>query len=81
MLPRERASQHQVEVELRISAEHSSVSSDEARKIFSWLDCAVMEDVRPVDPQARKQLLKQYWFRWDSIEKCAVIAFIDNVNF
>jgi len=81
MLPTERASQYQIEIELRISGKHPPVSPDETRKIFSRLNCSVMEKIRLANSQARQQILKQYWFRWDSIEKCTVIAFIDNMNF
>src|SRR6476661_7455992 len=81
MLPCQRTGQHQVEVELRIPAEHLSVSRDEARKIFSRLDCAMMEDVGAVDAQAVEQLLKQGCIWRDATQKFSIIAFIHNVNF
>ena len=68
MLPGERTGQYKIEVKLRIPGEHLPICGDQADQVFSWLNCAMMKNVRPVDAQAAKQLLKQYWIRGNSIE-------------
>src|SRR5689334_2628425 len=80
MLPCERSCQHQIAVESRISGEHAPISSDEPRKIFSWLNRAMMKNIRLADYQARKQLLKRRGLRRNRIEKRTVITFIHSVN-